>query len=135
MYQKILVPIAFEDDRDITGSLKLARLLTQENGSITLLHVMERVPGYAISYMPQDYLNEAKAAIKGELKRMADTLPNAEGLVIEGHAGRTILDWANDKSVDLIILASHRPDMGDMLLGSTATTVVRQAQCAIHVIR
>lgn len=135
MYRNILVPIAFDAERDVTGPLKLARILAAPEARVTLLHVVEHIPGYAISYMPADYLSETRAAIRQQLDALADRLPNAQGVVIEGHAGRSILDWAETHAPDLIIIASHRPGMQDLLLGSTATQVVRHARCAVHVVR
>ena len=85
--------------------------------------------------MPEDYLKAARDAIQEQLDDMAATLPNATGTVIEGHSGRSILDWAESNSPDLIIIASHRPGMQDLLLGSTASQVVRHAACAVHVVR
>lgn len=135
MYHNILVPISFDSERDVSGPLKLARMLATPDAQITLLHVVEHIPAYAISYMPADYLAEARAAIQKELDALADSLPNGRGLVIEGHSGRSILDWAEVNKPDLIILASHRPGMQDLLLGSTASQVVRHAACAVHVVR
>lgn len=135
MYHNILIPIAFDAERDISAPLKLAELLGTPGGKVTLLHVMEHVPSYAISYMPTDYLLAAREAIQGELDDMAAKLPNASGVVIEGHSGRSILDWAETNTPDLIIIASHRPGMQDLLLGSTAAQVVRHARCAVHVVR
>ncbi len=135
MYHNILVPISFDAERDTSGPLKLAEMLATPGAAITLLHVVEHIPDYAISYMPAEYLTEARKAIQVELDRLAANLPNAVGLVIEGHSGRTILDWAEANKPDLIIMASHRPGMQDLLLGSTTTHVVRHAQCAVHVVR
>lgn len=135
MYDHVLVPVSFEDDRDAAGAARVASLLAGSEGRITLLHVMEQIPGYAISYIPKDYLAQSHAAITAELTEMAGRLPHAEGLVVEGHPGRTIVDWAEENHVDCIVIASHRPGMSDLILGSTATQVVRHAACAIHVIR
>lgn len=135
MYHNILVPISFDTERDVSGPLKLARMLATPDAQITLLHVVEQIPSYAISYLPQDYMAEARASIQAELDGLAETLPNARGLVIEGHSGRSILDWAEINKPDLIIVASHRPGMQDLLLGSTASQVVRHAACAVHVVR
>lgn len=135
MYHNILVPVSFDAERDTSGPLKLAELLATPDAKITLLHVVEHIPAYAISYMPADYLKEARQALQKELDRMAEGLPNAQGVLIEGHSGRSILDWAEDNKPDLIIIASHRPGMQDLLLGSTAAQVVRHAQCAVHVVR
>ncbi|WP_101067348.1 universal stress protein [Roseovarius salinarum] len=135
MYQNILVPISFDEDRDSAGAIEVARTLAGEKGHITLIHVMEEIPGYAISYMPPEYLAESRQAIEAELSDMAEPLPNAQGVLVEGHSGRTILDWAQEHNVDCIVIASHRPGMQDLLLGSTAAQVVRHASCAVHVLR
>lgn len=135
MYSHILVPVSFDQERDSEAALRVARLLADETGHISLLHVIEQVPGYAISYLPQGYVNEARKAIEAELADIAATLPNGSAHVVEGHSGRTILDWAERHSPDCIVIASHRPGMQDLLLGSTAAKVVRHANCAVHVIR
>ncbi|MFW8636546.1 universal stress protein [Cribrihabitans pelagius] len=135
MYHNILVPISFDPDRDVSGPLKLARLLATPEARVTLLHVIEHVPAYAISYMPTEFMQETRDALQAELDGLAQTLPNADGVLIEGHSGRTILDWADQNKPDLIIIASHRPGMQDLLLGSTASQVVRHAACAVHVVR
>ena len=135
MYNNILVPISFDAERDVSGPLKLAEILATADAQVTLLHVVEHIPSYAISYMPAEYLSEARKAIQAELDSLAAKLPNAKGLVVEGHSGRTILDWSVQHKPDLIIMASHRPGMQDLLLGSTANHVVRHAACAVHVVR
>lgn len=135
MYRNILVPVSFDEDRDVAGALDIARALAIESAKITLLHVMEQMPGYAINYVPDDYLKESRKAINAELTKMASTLPNGEGVVREGHSGRTILDFAAELGADCIVIASHRPGMQDYLLGSTAHQVVRHARCSVHVLR
>lgn len=135
MYHNILVPISFDAERDTSGPLKLTEMLGTPDAQVTLLHVVEHIPNYVISYMPAEYLSEARKAIQAELDDLAAKLPNAKGLVIEGHSGRSILDWAEANGPDLIIMASHRPGMQDLLLGSTAAHVVRHAKCAVHVVR
>lgn len=135
MYKNILVPIAFDSDSKAKKAVEVARSLASPEAQITLLHVMEHVPGYAATYMPPDYLAQSRAAVEKELQGMAADLPAAKGLVIEGHSGRTILEYAEENGHDLIVIASHQPAMSDYLLGSTATLVVRHAHCAVHVLR
>ena len=135
MYTNILVPISFDTDRDAAGAINVARTLAGDTGRITLVHVMEHIPGYAISYVPAEYLTESRRAIEAELAEMAGQLPNAEAQVVEGHSGRTILDMAEKTQADCIVIAGHRPGMQDLLLGSTAGQVVRHAKCAVHVVR
>jgi nucleotide-binding universal stress UspA family protein len=135
MYSNILVPVSFDTERDSKGALEIAQALSAEGATITLIHVMESIPGYAISYMPTEYVSESRIAIEKELAAMGAGLPNAKVVVIEGHSGRTIVDWAEENGSDCIVIASHRPGMQDLLLGSTAANVVRHAKCAVHVLR
>ncbi len=62
-------------------------------------------------------------------------LPDASAHVVEGHAARTILDWAESHEPDCIVIASHRPGMQDLLLGSTANGVLHGAKCDVLAIR
>lgn len=137
MYKNIMVPVAFEDGTDakVERAMEIARALSAEGARVTLLHVMEQIPGYAISYLPAEYSHQVRKAIEDELTALAAQIEGGVGLVVEGHSGRTILDWGDENGVDLIVIASHRPGMQDLLLGSTATQVVRHANCAVHVLR
>ncbi|MDJ0824828.1 MAG: universal stress protein [Rhodobacter sp.] len=135
MYKNILVPIALEHERDTGSAMDIAHRLLAEGGRITALHVMEAIPGYASQYLPEGHLEnrrkEMEAALKAELGGVKDVRP----AVITGHAGRSIVDYAEDHDVDCIVVASHEPGLTDYLLGSTAARVVRHAGCSVHVVR
>lgn len=135
MYNHVVVPVSFDEDRDAAGAMEIAGAVLAEGGRITLLHVIEQIPAYATSYLPAHYLDDRHAAIQEELDKLAKDVPNAMGVVVDGHSGRTILDWSNEHNADCIVIASHRPGMQDLLLGSTAHYVVRHAKCAVHVVR
>ena len=135
MYMKLLVPVSFDEDRDANRALEVTQLLAGEGAHITLLHVIEQVPAYATTFASQTYLEEAKSAVLERLDVMTAELTNAEGVVVEGHSGRSILDYAAETCSDCIVIASHRPGLQDYFLGSTAAHVVRHAACAVHVIR
>ena len=135
MYKNILVPIALEHERDASGALDIARRLLDEGGKITALHVLEALPGYATQYLPEGHQesrhDEMLASLKAELGGIKDVHP----VVVTGHSGRTIVEYADDQGIDCIVIASHRPGLQDYLLGSTAARVVRHATCAVHVLR
>ena len=135
MYHNILVPVIFDNEHDITAPIKLAGMLKTPDAKITFLHVIEHVPAYAVSYITQELQNELRVALNDELEKLAKRLPGAKGHIIEGHSGRTIVEYANEHRNDLIIIASHRPGLEDYFLGSTASHVVRHASCAVHVVR
>ncbi len=135
MYRNILVPVSFDADRDVAQSIQVARALWQSDGSLTLLHVVEHLPQYTSDLLPENHFDIAKTAISDKLKPLIGDVPGAKVEVVEGHAGRGILDYAASHETDCIVIASHRPGLQDYLLGSTAARVVRHAPCSVHVVR
>lgn len=135
MYKNILVPIALDHGPRTGEALAVARELLAEGGKITVLTVMEAIPPYVSQYLPADQearaREETHAALQAELGGAADVKAD----VVTGHAGRTILEYAAEHGMDLIVIASHRPGLQDYFLGSTAARVVRHAPCAVHVVR
>ena len=135
MYRNILVPISLDIDRDSPKAIEIAEVLADTDAAITVLHVFEQIPGYVESYLPEDYLAQRHREITAELADVISEHPRITLKVDTGHAARSILDWADAHDNDCIVIASHRPGMQDLLLGSTAAKVVRHARCAVHVLR
>lgn len=135
MYNNILLPIAFDHERDIPHAIEIARSLRAEGGKITAIHVVEHLPSYATEYLTPDHLSEARKDIENGLREKTGNAADIELAVVEGHSGRTILAEAEARGCDLIMVASHCPSVQDYFLGSTAARVVRHAKCSVHVLR
>ncbi|AXS39731.1 universal stress protein [Breoghania sp. L-A4] len=135
MYKNILIPILIDELHDTQASYLVARALADEDANFTVLHVMEAVPGFVASQIPSDLLAKSRSEAEKALKQSAAALPGASTCLMSGHAGRSIVEYANENAIDCIIMASHRPGLEDFFLGSTAARVVRHARCAVHIIR
>lgn len=135
MYQKILVPVAFEEGRDTPKALEIAHAIAGEGAEIIGLHVIEEVPSYVAQYLPEGQMLDNKREILEALKKKLAADTDVEIRVIEGHAGHSIVEYAAEQKVDCIVIASHRPGFQDYFLGSTAARVVRHAPCSVHVVR
>lgn len=135
MYKNILIPVAFDEAHDTRASFRTAQILADEGAKITLLHVMEPVPAFAAAQIPQDVFERSREEIRNHLDDLAQAFPKASVVLITGHAGRAIVDYAKEHDIDCIVIASHRPGFETYLLGSTADRVVRHATCSVHVIR
>ncbi|SMH32787.1 universal stress protein [Maritimibacter sp. HL-12] len=135
MYKNILVPVAFETGRDTMKSIEIAEAIAGADGRVTALHVVEEVPTYVAQYLPE---GQMAANIKEIEDILAERLGGHDRIavkVIEGHAGHSIVDYASEHNCDCIVIASHRPGLQDLFLGSTAARVVRHAPCSVHVVR
>lgn len=135
MYSNILIPVIFDEGHDTSASVAAARALANENARFTVLHVLEFIPAYVSFQIPEDILDRSREDMERQTKGWAEQLPNASAVVVSGHAGTTIVDYASDNGIDCIVLASHKPGFENLFLGSTADRVVRHAQCSVHVIR
>jgi len=136
MYKNLLVPLMLNHSGVAEMALRVAQLLKDEDGSITLLHVMEGVPEYIRAELPAGVLEAGrKDALAGLQAVAAAAGIEAKTVVVSGHAGRSICDYAKDKGINCIVVASHRPGLQDYFIGSTAAFVTRHAGCAVHVMR
>ncbi len=135
MYKHVLVPIAFDEMRDTKGALEIAHAISEEGAKITALHVVEEIPSYVAQYLPEGQMSQNLKDIKTTLAEKVKGEDDIEVVVIEGHAGHAIVDYAAENGVDCVVVASHRPGFQDYFLGSTAARVVRHATCAVHVVR
>jgi len=135
MYKHVLVPIALDHGAGTEIALTIADLLKNEDGQITAMTVIEPVPGFIANELPPGQLEQSKDDVLAALKEEIGDHKDARAVVITGHPGRSIVDFAMENGVDCIVVASHKPGLSDYFLGSTAARVVRHSPCAVHVVR
>jgi len=136
MYKKILVPIDMAQVAEGKAIIDDAIEHAAEGAKIILLYVVEEVPNWAAISLPADLLDKSLHEAHDELKAIANATGRKMDVEVRtGHSYNTILDVAEEKEVDLIIVASHRPGLQDYFLGSTAAKVVRHAKCSVLVVR
>ena len=134
MYNNILVAMAL-DHGVSQKTLEIAKLLSNEGGSVTALHVLEEPQGTANVRLREDLLQQGTDRAKELFNEKLENATGVERKLVVGHVSRTIVDYANENGVDCIVMGSHKPGLSDYLLGSTAARVVRHASCAVHVFR
>jgi len=135
MYNTILVPTDFSDEESTIQSLKKAEILS-DNGRIVLLHVLYAIPAYALVELPVHLI---EAQVPKTLEALNELVTRsgvkADIDVRKGQSYNNIIEEAKNIGADLILINSHRPELQDYLLGSTAAKVVRHAPCSVLVNR
>lgn len=134
MYKKIIAALGLSHGHGVTA-LEVARHLRAKDGTIIALHVLEPVPGFASYYLPPDHEGQIRTTAEAEIRERVGEQADADVVVLSGHPGRTITDYAEEVGADCIIVGSHKPELQDYLLGSTAARIVRHAPCSVHVLR
>lgn len=138
MYDTIIIGAALFTEGSTTRTLvsKAANLLNA-GGRIILVHVTEPMPGFYAVSIPRSTIERRRKEVETTLASLASA---AKGKKVEtdlrtGNPAHEILDSATDNKADLIMLASHNPDLRDYFIGSTAARVVRHAQCSVLISR
>lgn len=142
MFSTILVAIDLNDPMSREKALPQAVELAKASGGI--LHLLTIVPDMGMplveTFFPRNYEEHALAAAKEKLDAIArDQLP--EGLpheqhVMLGQITSHIVEAAEKTGADLIVMASHDPDLAqNFLIGGHAGKVVRRSPVSVLVVR
>lgn len=144
MSRTILVPI------DISDSELTQRVISHveneakiDDAQVHFLTVIPSLPYYAslgLAYSAElpamdDLKAEGKSQLEDIIQKFNIPTDRIHIHVAEGAPKDKILELAKTLPTDLIIIASHRPDITTYLLGSNAAAVVRHAECSVLVVR
>ncbi len=141
MYSKILLSVDLNHESSWQKALPTAVGLCQASGGN--LHVLTVVPNFGMSiveqYFPEGFEKEmgekTLEALKAFVKENVPDGVKVQHIVGEGTIYEVILKMADEIACELIVMASHRPELKDYLLGPNAARVVRHANCSVLVVR
>ena len=129
------------------GTLDVAlSLAAEDDGRITLLHVVESLPGETagrlylavpeIGPLRRDVMDQARTQLRKAVPDSARDFCSVSERVETGAAWREILRVADETDADLIVMGAHaRSALGRMFFGSTASHVVRRATCPVLIVQ
>ncbi len=140
MFKNILVPIDVAHEESSKLVLNAAATLANSSGAkLTLLNVIADIPNLVAVQLPADFAEKAVAAASDQLNSIAEHCGLAKGSyemrIAHGPAYHEIISQAEEMGADLIVMASHRPELSTYLLGTVAARVVRHAKCSVLVVR
>jgi universal stress protein A len=140
--QHFLVPIDFSvyAEQALDYAIGLARTL---NARLTVLHVIQPFPMTGVDMgvvLPVTSLREleeeVQRSMEAALARVTAAGLTGEHVVLYGVPFQEIVETAQARQVDLIVMGTHgRTGLLYVLLGSIAERVVRLAPCSVLVAR
>jgi len=134
MYKTILLPLDLSDEASIAKLLPAAREMAERSqAEICLMTVVPE--SLSLAGPAKDGSLQAAQHKLRELAAGALSGLKLRQAIAYGSAEQEILRVAKEVGADLIVLGSHKPSARDLLLGSTATQVVRRAACSVLVVR
>lgn len=141
MYKRILLPVDLDQESSWRMALPVALEYCQIFGA--RLHLLTVLPDFGASiigtYFPPDFEEKAEKDTRERLEALArdKVSPNipVQCHVARGTVYEEILASARELEADLIVMASHRPELKDYLLGPNAARVVRHSEISVLVVR
>ncbi len=141
MYRDILLCVDVEDESSWRRALPTAVEYCRAFGA--KLHVVTVVPDFGMSmvaqYFPGDYEKKVREQADQRLHRLVRELVpedvKVQCIVAVGTIYHEIIQTAERINADLIVMASHRPELEDYLIGPNATRVVRHSTRSVLVVR
>ena len=141
MYKNILFPIDLQHESSWKHSLPVALEYAKAFGS--KMHIMTVVSDSGMSIVSQYFSSDAVEKVIGKTKEelhafVKENVPSdidVTHVVATGNVYETILSSSQKIGADLIIMAAHRPELKDYLLGPNAARVVRHSDCSVLVVR
>ncbi len=135
MPSSILIPVAIDHEPLVEKKIETARSLLAPGGRITLLTVLEQIPGFTAEFVTVKSENHLTQKIMENLKDVAGGAEDIDCKVTTGKPGVRITEVAREDDHDLIIVGAHHPTAMDYFLGSTAARVARRAHCSVLIQR
>ncbi len=141
-YRNILCAIDFSPYSQAAVE-RAAVLARSTGGQLTLLHVVEFFPEDRSNEQiapedadPEQYRMSRSRAELAEQARHLGEIEAAQEVVISEHSAKhEIVRFAEERQIDLVIVASHGRHGISALLGSTADGVVHSASCDVLAVR
>ena len=141
MYKDILFAVDLEDENSWKKALPTALEYAKAFGSN--LHMVTVVPamgpGIVGAYFPEGYeekmMERALEHLHAFTKEHVPGDIHVQHIVAHGSIYQEILRVSEEVACDLIVMAAHRPELSDYLLGPNAARVVRHSEKSVLIVR
>jgi universal stress protein A len=142
-YQNILVAVDLSSESEVV--LKQAQLIAGLNADTHLVYVQEPMDNVYVGIVPQSAafsgLGDLEAQLCEELKEKLGTLGERFSIssdhlhILNGSPAHEIHRFAKDHAIELIVIGTHGQKGLQLLLGSTANSVLHGADCDVLSVR
>ena len=142
-YQKILVAVDLSSESELV--LKKAQLIAASNAEIHLVYVQEPMDNVYVGIVPQSAafsgLGDLEAQLGEELKQKLEKLGESNSVpagyrhILNGSPAHEIHRFVKENDIELIVIGTHGQKGLQLLLGSTANSVLHGAACDVLSVR
>jgi len=140
MFKTILVPIDIAQRSSWEHAIPQAIELAAASKGIVMVMTVVRdlkaaFEGVHFAFQAELMVSKARDKLAKIVSGYRDRNVVLNEEVRFGSIGREILETARQQKADLIVMASHRPEFMDYLIGPNAAYVAQHALCSVLVLR
>ena len=142
-YQRILVAVDLSSESDLV--LQKAQLIADLIAELHVVYVQEPMDNVYVGIVPQSAafsgLGDLEAQLGEELKQKLKSLgqkfnmPSDHLHILHGSPAHEIHRFARENDIELIVIGTHGQKGLQLLLGSTANSVLHGAVCDVLSVR
>lgn len=139
--KRILLAVDFSQDSEFIGR-RAIELAEKFGAEIFLIHVVVDLKSHLfqrliMSSLSDDVQEQMTDSARKQLREFAQQLnvPDAKCLVELGPPRKGILKAVKEQEIDLIVVGNHGVGGADLLLGSTADTILHKSPVDVFVVR
>ena len=142
-YQKILVAVDLSSESEVV--LQKAQLIADPNAELHLVYVQEPMDNVYVGIVPQsaafsglgDLETQLGEELKQKLKVLGEnfTVPSDHQHILHGSPAHEIHRFSKENNIELIVIGTHGQKGLQLLLGSTANSVLHGAGCDVLSVR
>lgn len=141
MFRKILVPVDFTEKNEAAIQAALEVASGHEDAEIYLLHIIETIEHVEFDEM-KDFYRELENRSVAKLSRLEERIRTAGPVRVfhdlqYGKRAEAIVRYAEDQTMDLIVLSSHKVDRDHPALGwgTISYRVAIVARCPVLLVK
>jgi len=137
MYKHILFATDLTEDTEYLLH-KVRHICSLTNAKLSLIHVVEPLPGYSYAYLGiEDIEGQLIAEARQSIEKLGGQLnvTKNDQFTEVGPTKIKILKVADEIGADLIVCGSHGRHGLSLLLGSTANAILHGAKCDVLTVR
>ena len=137
MFDKIMVPVDLAHADKLDRALRCAAdLATQYKAKVTYVGVSAATPG-SVAHTPEEFAKKLSAFAKSQAETRGI---EADSLALTSHdptvdLDPTLLKAIEDTGADLVVMASHIPNVADYIWASNGSTIARRAKASVMLVR
>ena len=140
MYKAIMLPIDLSHESSWKKAIPVAVKMAETLGArLHVITVVQDIRDATVAqYFPDDYeTTMARQAAEKLSDLVGRELAGVEVTehVAAGQVYREIVRAAEENGCDLIVMASHRPELADLLIGPNADHVARHTAASVMIVR